>query len=79
MNYMKNAGYQSVTPRAPDDMDTRLWLDFQAGYIQRAVDIMPKQGDRDPWQNIQNYKRDRSHIGKVSIADDIQSGALEVS
>ncbi|MEP1229622.1 MAG: NAD(P)/FAD-dependent oxidoreductase [Litorimonas sp.] len=79
MTHMKTSGYKTITPRAPEDMDKRLWLDFDAGYIQRAIDIMPKQGDRDPWQNIQNYKRDRSHIGRASVASDIDNGSLEVS
>jgi len=74
-NHMKENGHKTVVPHPPQDMDARAWLDFDAGYIQRAIDIMPKQGDRDPWQNIQNYKRDRTVIGAAQIDD----GVMEFS
>ena len=74
-NHMKDKGYKCAVPRAPKDMQARPWVDFDAGYIQRALDIMPKQGDRDPWQNIQNYKRDRKIIGGGQIDD----GVMEFS
>jgi monooxygenase len=34
------------------------WLNLNSGYIQRANDILPKQGDRAPWKLFQNYARD---------------------
>jgi len=74
-NHMQAKGHKSAIPRAPEGMEKRLWVDFEAGYIQRSIDIMPKQGDRDPWQNIQNYKRDRTLIGKAVIDD----GVMEFS
>jgi len=70
-NHMEDNGQSIATPRPPKDMMARPWLDFDAGYIQRSIDIMPKQGDRDPWQNIQNYKRDRTVIGKAKINDEV--------
>ncbi len=73
MNHMAAKGQKTATPRAPEGMVARPWIDFEAGYIQRAAEIMPKQGDRDPWQNIQNYKRERSFIGTADIDD----GAIE--
>ena len=33
-------------------------LDFSSGYVQRAMDVLPKQGDRFPWRVHQNYLRD---------------------
>ena len=33
-------------------------LDFDAGYVLRAREQMPKNGDRLPWKNYQNYIRD---------------------
>jgi hypothetical protein len=33
-------------------------LDFQAGYVLRALDKFPKQGSKEPWKLRQNYPRD---------------------
>ena len=33
-------------------------LDFTSGYVQRAVDILPKQGTKAPWKLHQNYAID---------------------
>jgi len=48
----------------------RPWLDFEAGYIQRVVDQLPKQGDRDPWQNRQDYKFDKAVLMKAALEHD---------
>ena len=39
-------------------METRPFLDFSSGYVQRAVDFMPKQGTKSPWRLYQNYLLD---------------------
>ncbi|MBP6996441.1 MAG: NAD(P)/FAD-dependent oxidoreductase [Phycicoccus sp.] len=39
----------AVWPLAPAGMPTRPLLSFGAGYIQRALDRMPRQGLTDPW------------------------------
>jgi cation diffusion facilitator CzcD-associated flavoprotein CzcO len=33
-------------------------IDFSSGYIQRAADVLPKQGTRAPWRLHQNYVLD---------------------
>jgi hypothetical protein len=38
----------------------------------RVIDELPKQGDRDPWLNVQNYKNDI----RILIDDPIEDGAL---
>jgi cation diffusion facilitator CzcD-associated flavoprotein CzcO len=42
-------------------------IDFSSGYIQRAADILPRQGDRKPWRLHQNYVLDVAamHFGKL--------------
>jgi hypothetical protein len=59
---MDAAGDDTVVPEAPKDLTPRGWLDFEAGYITRVIDQLPKQGDRDPWQNKQDYKFDRKTL-----------------
>ena len=34
------------------------FLDFTSGYVRRAIDKFPKQGDRKPWRLNQNYALD---------------------
>ena len=36
----------------------RPMIDFSSGYVQRALDALPTQGDRFPWRVHQNYLRD---------------------
>jgi cation diffusion facilitator CzcD-associated flavoprotein CzcO len=42
-------------------------IDFTSGYIQRAADVLPKQGERKPWRLYQNYVLDVAamRFGKI--------------
>jgi len=75
INHMKEKGYRRAVPQAPANMARRPYLDFQAGYLQRVFDQLPSQGDRHPWQNLQNYKMDQ----KLMLQDPIDDGALVFS
>ena len=69
LNYMKKQGYEVCTPRFDtEEMDTERLLDFDAGYILRANDILPKQGSKAPWKVYQNYVKDLFSLkyGKVN-------------
>jgi len=70
LNHMDGRNLDAVTPRAPEDLTARPWLDFEAGYIKRVVDKIPKQGDRDPWQNKQDYKFDKAVLLKSALEND---------
>ena len=73
LNHMDRRGVAQVTPTlrpADKDMPARPWLDdFSAGYIQRALHLLPKQGDRDPWRNSQDYRRDRKTLLNAPLDD----------
>ncbi len=70
MNHMDMSGLDTVTPHAPDDLVARQFIDFEAGYIKRVADKLPKQGDRDPWQNRQDYKFDKVALMKSAVEND---------
>ena len=74
VNHMDAGGYRQFTPRvrAEDrDMQARPWItEFSPGYMQRGLDRLPKQGDREPWINPQNYKLDKKMFLKGEIDDD---------
>ena len=48
----------------PDDpeMATRPLLDFQAGYVLRALDRFPQQGEAEPWLLPMSYYKDVKHL-----------------
>jgi monooxygenase len=57
--HMDAQGARQCVPVNDDaGMALRPFLDFQAGYVLRALDSFPKQGDRSPWQLRQNYSHD---------------------
>ena len=72
LNYMDTQGYAVATPRAPKGMTARPLLDLPAGYVLRAMDRMPKQGDRDPWRIRQNYMVEARTLPKADLAEDMQ-------
>jgi len=55
---MDKDGKRAVRPVRPDEVELKPILDLSAGYVARAVDTFPKQGDRGPWRSPQNYFRD---------------------
>jgi len=56
--YMDRHGFASATPAAGADVETKPFLDFSSGYVQRAVAMMPRQGVKSPWRLYQNYLLD---------------------
>ena len=70
MKHMDETGLDIVTPIAPADLRARPFIDFDAGYIKRVIDKLPKQGDRDPWQNRQDYKFDKVALMKSAVENE---------
>lgn len=68
--HMDQTGMRQVMACPPADMVPAPWFDFQPGYIQRALQTMPKQGDRDPWRNRQDYPHDKKALTRAAIDDD---------
>jgi monooxygenase len=48
--------------------DDRL-IDFTSGYFERGLSQMPKQGNKAPWKNYQNYLKDIFAVRVFSIKD----------
>ncbi|MBK8969884.1 MAG: NAD(P)/FAD-dependent oxidoreductase [Hahellaceae bacterium] len=57
-----------VVPSA--EMETRPILDFGAGYVQRAMSLLPRQGLQAPWTMTMNYYDDLRILRKGPVADD---------
>ncbi len=77
LNHMDATGTTQCTPhlRTDDtDMVKKSWIDnFSAGYMERVMDQFPQQGDREPWINPQNYKRDK----KLFRESPLEDGAMQ--
>jgi monooxygenase len=75
LNHMTATGTRQVTPRlrqTDKDMPARPWIEgFTSGYMQRGLGEFPKQGDRDPWLNTQDYGRDKVIIRKGALDDGV--------
>jgi monooxygenase len=68
--HMEASGYDTVTPVFDDDgAERRPLLDFQAGYVQRAIDKFPTQGSRGPWTVEMSYKADRARLRTGPVED----------
>lgn len=71
LNYMDEHGYAWCAPRKNDpSILEETALNLTSGYIQRAKDIMPKQGSKPPWKLYQNYFKDISLLQFGSVDDD---------
>ena len=75
INHMDEHGFRQCTPElriGDHDMPARPWIaDFSSGYIQRVLGQMPKQGDREPWLNPQDYRVDRTMFREAAIEDGV--------
>lgn len=58
LNAMARRGMRQVTPVPNGPIAPQPFLDFTSGYVRRAIDAMPRQGDRAPWKVHQSYARD---------------------
>ncbi len=77
VNHMAATGTERVTPRLrPQDREMTLKPyveDFTPGYMLRVIHLFPKQGDREPWTNPQDYRRDR----RTLLEGPLEDGVLE--
>ncbi|MBL4781267.1 MAG: NAD(P)/FAD-dependent oxidoreductase [Porticoccaceae bacterium] len=70
LNHMDASATQQCTPRLNDpDMGESAWFNLSSGYVQRAKNKLPKQGDKDPWMAPQNYLLDIKNL-KFATVDD---------
>jgi hypothetical protein len=79
IEHMDETGARICVPELREeerDMPALPWIDgFSSGYIQRKMHLLPKQGDRWPWTNTQNYLADR----KAVLEEPVDDGALRFS
>ncbi|MDA0371639.1 MAG: NAD(P)/FAD-dependent oxidoreductase, partial [Actinobacteria bacterium] len=77
LNHMRATNTSQATPRLrPQDRDMtpRPWIEnFSAGYMQRVMNQMPKQGDLEPWTNPQRFELEKKIIGRQPVDDGVMT------
>ena len=75
INHMDETGCRQCTPRLRSedrDMPARKWItEFSSGYMQRVMHLFPKQGDKAPWLNTQNYMEDKKLLRERAVDDGV--------
>jgi hypothetical protein len=67
---MDAGGYGACVPRISDPTITEQpLLDFNSGYVLRALDGLPKQGSKEPWKLRQSYPFDLRSMRRGSLLD----------
>ena len=70
LNQMDKEGVSACIPDEDvNAMGEDEYIDFSSGYVQRALDKMPKQGQKSPWRNYQNYLKDIFLVRLFSLKD----------
>ncbi|MEV0686982.1 NAD(P)/FAD-dependent oxidoreductase [Nocardia sp. NPDC050378] len=69
LRHMDTHGYDTAVPHAPDGVGTRSMLDLDSGYMQRAKNDLPRQGDAMPWKTENVFLDDRK-MYRGSVIDE---------
>jgi monooxygenase len=76
LDHMALTGTRQCTPRRRDaSIDEVPFLDLTSGYVQRSIQMFPKQGSKIPWKLHQNYARDLLMLQRGKVDD----GVMEFS
>ena len=67
--YMDARGYDTVRPEPANAMTVRPFLNFDAGYVKRALSRLPRQGDRAPWLTTMSYYNDVKLLRRLPVQD----------
>ncbi len=70
LNHMDKKNLDQCMPVLPTgDFKTRPLLDFGAGYVQRALDSLPRQGLAAPWTMSMSFYADEKILRKGAVTD----------
>lgn len=75
VNRMDELGMRQCTAVLPvedSNMPSKPWIDdFTAGYMSRVMHLFPKQGEKAPWVNTQNYILDKKMVRNAALEDGV--------
>jgi cation diffusion facilitator CzcD-associated flavoprotein CzcO len=72
INFMDKHNYVCAVPELDQlPADTEPFLDFTAGYVQRALDQLPRQHSKKPWRLKQSYVDDLFNLRFKKLDDGV--------
>jgi cation diffusion facilitator CzcD-associated flavoprotein CzcO len=70
LKYLDSNNYKSVYAKVlEENLEALPLINLDSGYIHRAKDILPKQGDKFPWRLYQNYILDFKALRIDTVKD----------
>ncbi len=73
LEHMDRHRIKVATPVRDPAVTPEPFLSFTSGYVRRAIEMLPKQGDRKPWRLYQNYLLDLLTLRLGRIDDGVMS------
>jgi cation diffusion facilitator CzcD-associated flavoprotein CzcO len=71
LNHLEKTGTEIAVPVREPGVEEVPFLDFTSGYVQRSLDILPKQGSKKPWKLHQNYALDMVSLKFAPVEDGV--------
>jgi monooxygenase len=71
LNHMERSGMNLAVPEPDPSVKPLPFIDFSSGYVLRARDLLPVQGERGPWRLHQNYLRDLASLKLRGVEDGV--------
>ncbi|MFO1081072.1 MAG: NAD(P)/FAD-dependent oxidoreductase [Reyranellaceae bacterium] len=75
LGHMKDKQARQVEVKLrPEDKDMPLlpWIDsenFNPGYVNRGIHLLPKRGDKREWQHTQDYWQEKNELPAIDLDD----------
>lgn len=69
LKHMDEHGHSRCVPEVAESVTAEPMLNLNSGYIQRSLDLIPRQGSEQPWRVRMNYPLDLGYM-KLSSVDD---------
>ena len=69
LRHLRDRGLGVAVPERDPAVEEAPFLDFGAGYVQRSIDDLPKQGTRAPWRLAMNYAVDAVALRHSRVDD----------
>jgi len=73
INHMDETGADYCVPRLTDDVEVKEMMPLDSGYFARAIDKLPREGTKLPWQQHHDYFADM----KLLRDGELEDGAMQ--
>lgn len=71
LKYMERHRYKTICPKTTGPLRPTPLLNLNSGYIHRAKNLLPNQGDAAPWRVYQNYILDYKMLRIDKVNDSV--------